>query len=310
MRTRRTLVRSLISLVLLGACADEGDPAQLADAERQNSAFDEVLSQNEDLGIPNMTMSMSTEEVRCAEDGIRDSGVDMGGVVTGEDLEGQVLITDVLIDCMDEPAENEDFVEAMRVSIGAGASIDLSTPEARCLVVEIIENSPEPARTIVQATESEDLAVLLDSFETCLTAENLASIMGEAGTGPQTYGDDPRFDRLYDECSAGDLRTCDLLFMLATEGSDYAQLASDCGGHPPVGASFCSPEVELDDTGFAPEDAAGLEVLARDCTAGDLTACDLLYQIAPFGSPHEQTGFTCGARIGSGALPDCRTRLG
>ena len=38
---------------------------------------------------------------------------------------------------------------------------------------------------------------------------------------PMAYGDDPYFDRLWDECEAGDYDACDELFLESPIGSDY-----------------------------------------------------------------------------------------
>jgi hypothetical protein len=127
---------------------------------------------------------------------------------------------------------------------------------------------------------------------------------------PEGYGDDPRLDAIQDDCEGGELRACDLLFMETTEGTDYEHVALTCGGTTEVSATFCTPEPELDETGFAPADSPGLQVLASDCKDGDLTACDLLYLLVPEGHDLEDVGLTCVGRVAGGAYPDCRTQLG
>jgi hypothetical protein len=44
---------------------------------------------------------------------------------------------------------------------------------------------------------------------------------------PMVYGDDPYFDRLWDECEAGDSDACDELYWESPIGSDYEQYALD-----------------------------------------------------------------------------------
>ena len=128
--------------------------------------------------------------------------------------------------------------------------------------------------------------------------------------GPQRYGDDPRLDSMQDDCERGELRACDLLYMETTEGTGYEHVALTSGGTTAVSDTFCTPEPELDESGYAPADSPGLEVLASDCKDGDLTACDLLYLLVPEGHPFEDVGITCGGRVAEGAYPDCRTELG
>lgn len=44
---------------------------------------------------------------------------------------------------------------------------------------------------------------------------------------PMVYGDDPYFDRLWDECEAGDYDACDELYWESPIGSDYEQYGLD-----------------------------------------------------------------------------------
>ena len=97
---------------------------------------------------------------------------------------------------------------------------------------------------------------------------------------------------------------------MSNEGSDYEDVALACGGTNEDSDAFCSPEPEVGDGGYAPDDSPGLKVLAEDCKDGDLTACDLLYQIVPLGHELENVGYTCGGKVPMGAIPDCRTQLG
>jgi hypothetical protein len=142
--------------------------------------------------------------------------------------------------------------------------------------------------------------------EAAVDIEEEATRDGEDGE-PDAYGDDGYLDGLQDDCVDGDMRACDLLYLLSPPGSQYERLATGCGG-PEPGDVFCAPETEVDEDGYSPADNPGLDVLADDCTSGDLTACDLLYQIAPIDSDYEDLGYSCGGRRPEGGPDvDCRS---
>jgi hypothetical protein len=46
---------------------------------------------------------------------------------------------------------------------------------------------------------------------------------------PETYGDDPELDALWDDCAAGDYAACDTLWIESPFGSDYESFAETCG---------------------------------------------------------------------------------
>ncbi|GIG26138.1 DUF4190 domain-containing protein [Cellulomonas denverensis] len=66
---------------------------------------------------------------------------------------------------------------------------------------------------------------------------------GDTGTGtsvePDTYGDDPELDALWDACEAGDGQACDDLYWESPLGSDYEDFASTCGNRT-TDAVFCA----------------------------------------------------------------------
>ena len=51
-----------------------------------------------------------------------------------------------------------------------------------------------------------------------------------AGAGPSAYGDDADLDALWDQCEAGDLATCDTLWLTSPIGSEYESFGNLCGG--------------------------------------------------------------------------------
>ncbi len=51
----------------------------------------------------------------------------------------------------------------------------------------------------------------------------------EFGDGPDTYGDDPLLDALWDGCEAGDMADCDQLYFDSPIGSEYEEFGDTCG---------------------------------------------------------------------------------
>ena len=305
----------------VGGCAQRGDPddADLAaDADEAAGAPDEepthggnvdaAIDQMFDLG--NEDLGVSTEESACVEDRIAELDIDLDEVLGDPTAtEARVEFAEVLVGCVEN---TEVLGRVLKNAIEAfGFGLRLSLSEATCTIDEVLANADMPARLLVGIDPlTGDVEVLYQAFETCFTPENLAIAMGEEGTGPQTYGDNERLDSMQDDCEAGELRACDLLYMVSSAGSDYEQVAVTCGGTAEESDEFCTSEPEVGASGLAPDDSPGLRVLARECEDGDLTACDLLYVLVRPGHDLENVGHTCGGRIAVGAIPDCRTRLG
>lgn len=65
---------------------------------------------------------------------------------------------------------------------------------------------------------------------------------GQEGTAepeePETYGDDPQLDALWDSCAEGDMEACDDLYYDSPFGSDYENFGDTCGNRED-GGSFC-----------------------------------------------------------------------
>ena len=131
-----------------------------------------------------------------------------------------------------------------------------------------------------------------------------------AGSLPVAYGDDEGLDLLHDSCTDGDAQACDLLFLEAPGGSEYKQFAQTCAGRSPSGLDWCSSGTSPAADGTVIWEPEGLQALVDDCQGGDFITCDFLFLAAPFGS--EVIGFaeTCGNRLDTAALPNCRTSLG
>lgn len=311
----------VVSVAAASGCMQEADrdtPAMQdllegADQrERQDDAFDIALEQGREAGAGSFDATLTDEEQDCLYDHPDLADIDLRRILTdpaaGED---RVALVAALLSCLPDPATHDGLIAMFEGNLELAApQLDLSRDESGCMLGRILSESADPARTMVLFDQADDLDLFLDAASDCLTSENLGILTGAEGSGPQSYGDDPRFDGMVDDCEAGLDRACDLLYLQASVGSDYADIAATCAGRLPEGDAFCAPESELGPNGFAPDGSPGLPVLAADCEDGDLTACDLLFWLSPQGGEFEDVGYTCGGRVVVGAVPDCRTRLG
>lgn len=317
---------------VLGACAlllaagpgcgvSAGDAARSVDG-RPIASDDELSAQeqleiaqeqNGEAGSAGLLSNASEEERACFE---RELGDDLSSASEVAELlqdpEGRTEVIRSLIGCLDDPANHPILITSVKGNLTLlNSALDPSDDEVSCILGSIIDESDDPARSLAVGTSAEDVQFWTDAADSCLSEANLGVLYGEEGSGPQAYGDDARFDGMQDDCEAGNDRACDLLYLVSSTGSSYEDVGATCAGRQPAAETFCSPEAELDDSGFAPAGHPGLDVLAGDCVDdGDLTACDLLYLISAPGTEAEEVGTTCGGRVLIAAIPDCRTRLG
>jgi hypothetical protein len=124
-------------------------------------------------------------------------------------------------------------------------------------------------------------------------------VFGGTGIFPFTYGDDPYLDGLWDDCTAGDWDSCDLLYSDSPIGSEYETYGETCG-FLTDGTDWCSDlfgtEVPPEEGPFAYGDDEYFDTLWDACAAEDWQACDTLYIESPVGSDYEEFGNTCGNR--------------
>lgn len=290
----------VMAIVIIGsACATSEDEARI------NNALDQIEEINPDLNEP---LKPAEQEL---EDCLRETDVDFGAALGDPDgLDERARLMQALIECEPDIDRLDLFVDSITgaLELELDNEIDISRAEGGCLVRYILDNSDDPARTLSAMDSDDDIAVFLAGIDSCFSAENVAVLKREEGS--QSYGDNARLDLMFDGCERGDMRLCDILAFESVIGSAYSEVATTCGGTAAATETSCSPEGAVDSaTGFATSDSPGLVTLSTDCVAGDLTACDLLFLIAPIGTEFENTGYTCAGRIVIGANPDCRTRL-
>ncbi len=254
---------------------------------------------------------LSRSDSDCIEDEM-DGQATLNEVFTDTTGDAREAMVQAMLDCIPDPANSDLLVGSFggNMELALDGQIEVDSEEGGCMVQYILDNSPNPARTLSEADGPQDAQILVESFELCLDEQDLALVTGAAGVGPQAYGDDPRLDLLHDDCGAGDDRACDVLYFQSSAESQYEDFALDCGGRGSAENGWCTADVDFDVNGEAAVDDPGLLAQLALCEQGDWTACDFVFMTAPFGSDVGDIGFTCGGEIPVGALPDCRTRLG
>lgn len=101
-----------------------------------------------------------------------------------------------------------------------------------------------------------------------------------------------------DGCRDSDMDDCDLLALYADPGTDEEELAHTCNGLGDRDEYITCVLLQLElDTPSAYGDDAELDGFYDACAAGDMTACDDLYDAAPYtqgDSVYRDFGDTCG----------------
>lgn len=128
---------------------------------------------------------------------------------------------------------------------------------------------------------------------------SIGHVAGLGGVAPT--GDSATLDGLAETCAAmNGLESCDSLYRLAPQGSEYASFGTTCGyrtvdSRPNACAGFDGiPEGRpLGDVGDDP----ALDVLANECFAARISSCDELYASSDRGSVYETYAQTCGGRL-------------
>ena len=216
-----------------------------------------------------------------------------------------------LLECIPDLERVDSFAEyfAGVISDSVAPGVELAADEAACVIRHVIDNAEDPARTLAVGDTSDGAAVFFDASERCMTAANYAVYTGATGSGPQSYGDHPDLDLLYDRCDEGNPVACDLLWLLSSEGSAYQALTLECGGAPlPTNSSYCTDDLTVDtETGDVDVFAQGLVRLEGECAQREMLSCDLLAILAPPGSNFQQLAFSCGGRATAISEPNCRT---
>jgi hypothetical protein len=121
----------------------------------------------------------------------------------------------------------------------------------------------------------------------------------------RVLGDDLELDQLAVDCHQGDLSSCDDLYVGSPAESLYEAYGATCGARVDQATNQLCADVLVgapDDLPVTGDDF--LDELARQCSAGDMVDCDLLYAEAETNSEAERYGATCGGRVET--EDDCR----
>ena len=124
-------------------------------------------------------------------------------------------------------------------------------------------------------------------------------------TASETYGSNATLDRLWDGCAALDFAACDELFFEAPVDSGYMHFAAFCGFDLAIaeGNTCVSRFIGYGDN---PE----LDALYDECAAGDLAACDTLYDQSTYGSDYEAFAVSCGGVTTDWQFATCADAFG
>jgi hypothetical protein len=174
------------------------------------------------------------------------------------------------------------------------------------------------------------------------TTSTVAGTVPAPTLQPTGLGDDPTLDALAQSCYDGVLEACDNLWRDSAEGSAYRNFGDTCAGRQPPntgtwcvdaflgGATtttmFAIPTTTMPGPTVPPTSPAGippatqqptllgddpaLNALAQSCFAGDMQACDDLFDLAPIGSAYMDYGDTCAGRQEPHTFNYCRVVFG
>lgn len=227
---------------------------------------------------------------------------------------GAVVVVVVLLGVTAWFVTRPDDSDAEQAHTGGGDSLDselaeqfsLTSGESRCVIDRSegrLSHDAIRALAAEPTPDDTDQAVLDEILTGCsLSPVARGESAGPTEGQPDSYGDDPELDALWDQCSEEGTAICDELFNAAPEASEYEAFADSCGGRgdPQVA---CAPDAlaGTDPANSGADQPPGggddeLERLRGECAAGDAQACLALEFQAPEGSELAEFGGSCGGR--------------
>ena len=271
----------------LGLLAVLGQAAQTSETEQ------EIVAAMEELDLDTSPVDLTDEQIDC----LNATGLDADDILTALTDTGQtgaatqLELLDAYATCAPEALLTDRSIEQFRDGFNIGLPGEITSEEAECVLREALA-SPDPGAVLAGSEPNELLAAL----NLCLSAESMALIDGTGGDA-QEFGDDPVLDLIAERCRTED-RACDLLYISAPIGSQYWDLADECGGRGLSGTVSCEAGMLDDDANGYYDDAspAWTAVLA-DCRSGDMISCDLARFTSELQSDAERVGATCGDRL-------------
>ncbi len=132
---------------------------------------------------------------------------------------------------------SDGVVAAPGIDVVVAANIEAGMDEevARCLAgigsqeLSTLVLMPDAERTASEDRLVEELTISCEEASAFVLDEPLEPDTLAFDDQPFTFGDDPRFDRLWERCEVGDGSACDQLWEQAPVGSEYERFGVTCG---------------------------------------------------------------------------------
>ena len=281
--------------------------AAIGSAAQDRATVRDIEAAVEELDLGLNTYEPSPAEVECMErsgfgpDDLLTALTDTGAAGGQRQLE----LLRITVECAPDMLLSEQSVEQYRLAQSGGFGAELSSAEARCVLVQALDR-PDPVG-VLSGTELDQLLVII---ERCFEPETFAAFSGIGGTAVDV-GDDPTLDRLAERCDEPDPVACDLLWFYASVGGDYEQIADSCGGLGFQSELFCTPGlVDEDGNGFADATSPGWAPIVAACRDGDMMRCDFAFLNSELSTESERVGQTCGERVAVNPGGNCVWEFG
>lgn len=294
----------LALIVLAGACgADELDPVS-SEARRQAA-----IEQGADPAGVTAYRFLLPEERSCFDSIIdqptRDAALTEIGPAGDE---ARVAVFEATRNCVPSLVDQQWFQDEVAAQLSAVMGFEVDRSGARCVASQVFVNATDPARVFAVGRSDEADQVMGQAIATCLADDLDVAFDGFASQ----VGDDASLDALATDCRRGLMAGCDLLWFRAFRPGEYRQIAATCGagGEARSPDRLCTAGLDLGPDGLILPSSEGLDVVADECSEGDMVACDLLIAAAPNTSSASLVGASCGGRIAVAPVPDCRSRFG
>lgn len=281
------------ALIIVGAII-----AVIAGPSERRQAEQSVVSALDEVGIDadDVTFRPTRDEERClVRQGVTNTDIlDAYSASSGSAFDSQSELLNATLICTPRIIDDEFWMEQLRATFSVGLGTDLSLDEMKCTVQYAMDNNRLRPGDVLSGIDEPGL---LDAVEACFTEETMAILRGDPGTGPQNYGDDAAFDQLFDLCSDGRNEACDILYGLASLGSEYALVAEDCNGRGLESTYYCSTGiVDNNANGYADDSSAGLRANMTLCNNGDMLSCDFVFAVSELDSTYVDAATSCGER--------------
>lgn len=241
---------------------------------------------------------------------------DLSGQVTDGDVAGDI---DGVVDTVNELIETAPDGEPLEAAQAVGdevAEVDDDDEGDVADVIELVQDELGPQAEDLCGEDADEFAVAPGGEETTTTTggEETTTTGGDDTTTTADESDEadapPVGARLpvpgdiaassatsAQACFDGDAQSCDDLFAAAPDGSVDRVYGDTCAGRIPEGTGvLCTVVIEAPipfDEGQDPAFAADADA----CFAGDMLACDTLFQTAPDQSIDLDYGATCAGRV-------------